>query len=167
MRRMRSRLQRVNDEMWHTTQQLNRLIRNRVAICHKRELPESEPVNGKKPVHRGDGRERDAVDDERTVKHVEVDVWVVHNVVKTRSENAESPSTEVNSDWAVFREHEQVVEAKDVIGVVVREDYIIDVGQLGAQRLGAEVGSAIDENVVRIWEADENRSASATILWII
>ena len=55
----------------------------------------------------------------------------------------------------------------DVIRVVVREDYVVDVGQFGTQRLGAEVGAAINENIVGIWEADEDGSASATILWII
>jgi hypothetical protein len=66
----------------------------------------------------------------------------------------------------VKREEPQIVEAKNVVGVLVREEDGVDEADALAEKLLPQVGGSVDEEVAA-WQADERRAAGAFIARIV
>lgn len=72
----------------------------------------------------------------------------------------------MDCEVAVFAKGEKVWKATGVIGMFVSDEEFVDVVNIFAESLKAEIGSAIDEDVVGVREAKECGRASTVVVGI-
>ena len=157
--------QRIKDEDVESLDERPRLIRHAAAIGQVGEVAEAKAEDLSRAVDERHRLKADGADVERAGDGVELNLRQPAALVGRRVEHVEERAPQALAGGGVgitgnrallhLAEAARIVQAHDVIGVAVREHDRVDAADALLQRLLAQIGRGVDEDLRAVFDVDE------------